>query len=264
MAKLFEPASLVAKPACWSLTMRVCTNSEVAEATRAVRRHRHAVVDHVGEDVGADLQLGQHARLVIEIVRAGAAAGDDRAGEAGRHAGASRAAPSIARAAMRLRPPLGIVGGGLAMARIALDASQPSAGWVAITCASSTAAAGEVTPKRWVPTSQSIRTPSAEAGGGRRLAQHPDIGRVLHDHGQVGERARQRDQPVDLGRMPGPARSARRPPKPRIRQHLGLAQLGAALADCTGRHLASGDRHAICGSWRGVAVRCRGRERIAP
>ena len=71
----------------------------VAEAPRAVGSESARVVDHVGENVGADLQLGEHARLVVEIVRAGAAAGDDRAGEAGSPRAHRGASPSTARAA---------------------------------------------------------------------------------------------------------------------------------------------------------------------
>src|SRR3546814_18401093 len=55
-----------------------------AEGPPAVAGQVHRVVLDIGDDVGADLQLGEHAGRGIERMAAGAAAGDDGAGMAGR------------------------------------------------------------------------------------------------------------------------------------------------------------------------------------
>jgi hypothetical protein len=93
------------------------------EPPGVLRAHRHLVVLHVAEDIRADLQVGHDVQLMIEVVRAGAAAGHDLGSPAG--LGQRVADPAQARdRLMRLPPALGVVLDMLDLAGITLHTAK--------------------------------------------------------------------------------------------------------------------------------------------
>ena len=134
------------------------------------------------------------------------------------------------------------------MPRIALDTLEArSAGWAAIACATSTAAAGG-------GHAEAMRADIARRSGRPALCPRLPPPRPALAHWPrprpprraLASGAARAMQPVDLGRMLD-GRGDQEAADAAIGQNLGLAQLGAALADGAGRHLRPGDLHRLVG-----------------
>ena len=76
------PASVIDEPRLGRADHRRAHRERGAERVRVVAAHDGVAVVHVHERVRAGLQLGEHAELVVEVVRARAAARDDPRREA--------------------------------------------------------------------------------------------------------------------------------------------------------------------------------------
>ena len=177
---------MVTKPVWLALTTRVCTNSGVAKTPGLARRHGDAVVLDVAEDVRADLEIGHDAELVIEIVGAGAAAGDDLGGQAD---GRERVAhpPQARDRGMRLQPPIGVVLDVLDVPGVALHAAKaqrwPRADQPADLDRGGLA--GDAEPMRSDVRHDQDRQDLS--GGGRRIGELPGVVGVIHHHGEIGK-----------------------------------------------------------------------------
>ena len=234
------PASVIDEPRLGSADDRRAHRQRGAERVRLVAAHDGVAVVDVHERVGAGLQLGEHAELVVEVVRARAAARDDAAARGPRRRAARRGVRAAAAARARARAP--------GRSRRCSGGRRRSPGRPRTRArrtrrssrASATARSSSARPVRRAADldvdEHLERPPRASAG----LGQLRDVARVVGDDDQaVGARV-QRRQPLQL-RGRDDRGEQHHAGDAGVGHHLGLGQRRAAHADAAGGDLPACD-----------------------